>query len=415
MAENFTALFVKHLKRPGTYGDGRNLYLQVRRSTKKGQTDSVTKSWLFRYRRFGKETWMGLGPYPDITLKEARDLALSERRKLLRNIDPLADKRARQVAARENAQNVISFEECAERYIESQRAGWRNPKHAAQWQSTLKNLAGHVVGRLPVDQIDTALVLRCLEPIWTTKTETASRLRGRMECVLDWATVRGYRSGDNPARWRGHLDKLLPRPSQVAHVKHHSALPYTDVGALMQELRNASGTAVLALQFTILTAARTNEVIRAEWSEFDMARKLWSIPETRMKSRRSHRVPLSDSAMAILERLRGRDSIYVFPSHRNGTPLSNAAMLKVLKRMGHQSITVHGFRSSFRDWCAESTNYPGDVAEMALAHVLKDKTEAAYRRGDLLEKRARLMADWARYCSQPSHPAEVVSIRRGTG
>lgn len=415
MAEKFTALYVKHLNVPGKHSDGRNLYLQVRQSTKKGQTDSVTKSWLFRYRRFGKETWMGLGPYPDITLKEARDLAIRQRRKLLRNIDPLADKRERQIAARVTSQNMLCFGECAELYVESQAPGWSNPKHVAQWQSTLKNLAGPFIGRLPVDQVDTALILRCLEPIWTSKTETASRLRGRMECVLDWATVRGYRSGDNPARWRGNLDKLLPRPSQVARVKHHSALPYVDVGALVQELRSAKGLAALALEFTILTAARTGEVIRAQWSEFDLARRLWLIPEERMKSKRPHRVPLSDAATRILGDLRGRDDFYVFPSHRPGTHLSNAAMMQLLKRMGHKHITVHGFRSSFRDWCAESTSYPGEVAEMALAHVLRDKTEAAYRRGDLLEKRARLMADWANYINHPSQPADIVAIRRNSG
>lgn len=415
MAEKFTALSVKHLKRPGKYADGRNLYLQVRQSTRPGQTDTVTKSWLFRYRKFGKDTWMGLGPYPDITLKEARELATRERRKLLHGIDPLADKRERRIAARVNAENQLSFGECAELYIESQAPGWSNPKHVAQWRSTLKNLAGPVIGRLPADQIDTQLVLRCLEPIWTTKTETASRLRGRIESVLDWATVRGYRSGDNPARWRGHLDKLLPRPSQVARVKHHSALPYVEIGQLIQALRGATGTATRALEFTILTAARTNEVIRAQWAEFDRSRCVWVVPAERMKSKREHRVPLSGPVVDLLESMRGKDPLYVFPSHRPRTHLSNAAMMQVLRRMGRKDITVHGFRSTFRDWCAESTNYPGEVAEMALAHVLRDKTEAAYRRGDLLEKRARLMADWARYCDRPSQPAAVLAIRQPSG
>ena len=415
MAEKFTALFVKHIKRPGKYPDGGNLYLKVRKSTRKIKTDAVTKSWLFRYSRFGKDTWLGLGPYPDVTLSEARDLATRERKKRHQGIDPLTDKRARQIAARTAHENMLTFAECAELYIESQAPGWSNPKHIEQWRSTLTNLAGPIIGHLPVDQIDTALIMRCVEPIWATKTETASRLRGRMESVLDWSAVRGYRKGDNPARWRGHLDKLLPRPSQVARVKHHAALPYTEVGSFMQQLRSDTGVASRALEFTILTAARTNEVIQAEWSEFDLNRNTWAVPAERMKSKRSHRVPLSAAAVAVLTAVKGRDKTYVFPGHKRHSHLSNAAMMKVLKRLNLTGITVHGFRSTFRDWCAESTNYSADVAEMALAHALRDKTEAAYRRGDLFEKRVRLMTDWARYCSKPAKPAAVVPIRRNAG
>ena len=415
MAERITALFVRHVKRPGRYSDGRNLYLQVRKSTRKIPGDDVNKSWVFRYARFGKDTWMGLGPYPDVTLSEARELATRERKKLLRGIDPLTDKRARQRAARAAHDDMLSFAECAELYVESQAPGWSNPKHIEQWRNTLKKLAGPIIGRLSVDEIDTALVMRCIEPIWTTKTETASRLRGRIEAVLDWAAVRGYRKGDNPARWRGHLDKLLPRPSQVVRVKHHAALPYTEVGAFMQQLCNDKGVASRALELTVLTAARTNEVIQAEWSEFDLDLKTWTVPAERMKSKREHRVPLPDAAVLALKAVKGRSKRYVFPGHKRGSHLSNMAMMQVLKRLGRTGITVHGFRSTFRDWCAESTNYPSDVAEMALAHTLRDKTEAAYRRGDLFEKRARLMADWARYCSKIAEPAAVVSIRRSTG
>ena len=415
MAEKIAALFVKHVSRPGKYADGGNLYLQVRKATRKSPSDDVTKSWLFRYSRFGKDTWMGLGPYPDVSLSEARNLATRERKKILQGNDPLTDKRARKFAARVAHDNMLRFAECAELYVESQAPGWSNPKHIEQWRSTLKNLAGPTIGHLSVDQIDTTLVMRCIEPIWTTKTETASRLRGRIEAVLDWAAVRGYRKGDNPARWRGHLDKLLPRPSQVARVKHHPALPYTEVGAFMKELRNDTGVASRALEFTILTAARTNEVIQAEWSEFDLDLKTWVVPAERMKSKREHRVPLSDAAVAALKAVKGRSKRYVFPGHKRGSHLSNMAMMQVLKRLGRTGVTVHGFRSTFRDWCAESTNYPADVAEMALAHTLRDKTEAAYRRGDLFEKRARLMADWARFCSKPSTPAKVVAIRQGTG
>jgi len=257
--------------------------------------------------------------------------------------------------------------------------------------------------------------MRCIEPIWTTKTETASRLRGRIESVLDWSAVRGYRKGENPARWRGHLDKLPPRPSQVVRVKHHPALPFTAVGAFMQQLRREKGIASRALEFTILTAARTNEVIQAEWSEFDLDLKTWVVPAERMKSKRPHRVPLSDAAVTTLETVKGRDKTYAFPGHKRRSHLSNAAMMQALKRLERTGITVHGFRSTFRDWCAESTNYPADVAEMALAHTVRDKTEAAYRRGDLFEKRARLMADWARYCSKPAEPATIVAIHQNTG
>ena len=356
---------------------------------------------------------MGLGPYPDVSLAEARELATDARKQLLKGIDPLTDKRARQRDARAARCDMLSFAECAEKYIDAQAPGWSNPKHIDQWRNTLKNVAGPVFGHLPVDQVDTALIMRCIEPLWTTKTETASRLRGRIESVLDWATVRGYRGGDNPARWRGHLDKLLPRPSQVARVKHHAALPYTEAGAFLQTLRDDPGIASPALEFTILTAARTNEVIQAEWSECDLDLGIWVVPAERMKSKREHRVPLSDDAVSVLKAVEGRSQRYVFPGHKRGSHLSNIAMLQVLKRLGRTDITVHGFRSTFRDWCAESTNYPADVAEMALAHVLRDKTEAAYRRGDLFEKRARLMADWARYCSKPSVAAKVIVIRQG--
>jgi integrase len=415
LAERITALFIKKTKRRGKYPDGGNLYLQVRKSTRKIDTDTVTKSWLFRYSRFGKDTWLGLGPYPDVTLSEARDLATRERKKMRQSIDPVTDKRARQIAARTAHENMLTFAECAELYIESQASGWSNPKHIEQWRSTLKNLAGPIIGHLPVDQIDTALIMRCLEPIWATKTETASRLRGRIEAVLDWSAVRGYRKGDNPARWRGHLDKLLPRPSHVVRVKHHPALPFTEVGQFMRQLREDTGVAARALEMLILTAARTNEAIKAEWSKFDLDRKTWVVPAERMKSNREHRVPFSAAAVSALEAVRGRDKTYVFPGHKRHSHLSNAAMMKVVKRLNQTGITVHGFRSTFRDWCAESTNYPADVAEMALAHALRDKTEAAYRRGDLLEKRARLMTDWARYCCKTTKPASVVPIRQDTG
>ena len=406
---------MKKTKRPGKYPDGGNLYLQVSQSTRKKKSNAVTKSWLFRYSRFGKDTWLGLGPYPDVSLSEARDLATNERNKKRHGIDPLTDKRARRRAARTAHDNMMTFAECAEKYVDSQAPGWSNPKHVAQWRSTLTTLAGPVIGHLPVDQVDTPLVLRCLEPIWTTKTETANRLRGRIESVLDWSAVRGYRKGDNPARWRGHLDKLLPRPAKVARIKHYPALPFTEVGQFMQQLRKDTAVASRALEFLILTAARTNEVIRAQWSDFDLDGKVWVVPAEHMKAHRAHRVPLSAAAIAALKGVQGLDDTYVFPRQKRDSHLSNAAMLQVLKRLDRASITVHGFRSTFRDWCAESTNYPADVAEMALAHSLRDKTEAAYRRGDLFHKRARLMTDWARFCSKRMAAAAVIPMRQSTG
>ena len=411
MAEKLAATFVKKTKRPGKYGDGHNLYLQVYESVRKDGSVAITKSWLFRYSRFGKDTWLGLGPFPDVSLSEARDLATAERKKKRQGIDPLADKQMRRRAMRVAHDNMMNFTECARKYVDSQEAGWSNPKHIAQWRSTLNNIAGPVFGHLAIDQIDTPLVLRCLEPIWATKTETANRLRGRIEAVLDWATVRGYRKGDNPARWRGHLDKLLPKPSRVMKVIHHPALPYLEIGPFMKKLRKDQSGAARALEFTILTAGRTNEIIKAEWSEFDLNTKTWTVPAERMKAKREHRIPLSDAAIAVLKSMQGHDITFVFPGHKRDTHLSNAAMLQVLKRLKHSDITVHGFRSTFRDWCAESTNYPSDVAEMALAHTLRDKTEAAYRRGDLFNKRSRLMTEWASYCDQSYKGAPVARLR----
>ena len=399
MAEKLSASFVRTSKRPGKYPDGGNLYLQVSESIRKDGNNVITKSWLFRYSRFGKDTWLGLGPYPDVSLSEARDLATAERKKKRQGIDPLTDKQARHRAARLQHDNMMTFAECAERYVDAQTSGWSNPKHIAQWRSTLTNIAGPIIGPLAVDQIDTALVLRCLEPIWNTKTETANRLRGRVEAVLDWATVRGYREGDNPARWRGHLNKLLPAPSKVAKVTHHAALPYLDIGEFLQQLRAHIGVASRALEFTILTAARTNEVIGAKWSEFDLKKKTWTISADRMKAKREHRVPLSDAAIATLEAVRGMDVTHVFPGQKRDTHLSNGAMLRVLKRLDQSHITVHGFRSTFRDWCAEATGTPREIAEACLAHVVGNAVEAAYARTDHFDKRRTIMEAWAMFCS----------------
>jgi integrase len=293
------------------------------------------------------------------------------------------------------------------------RVAWKNDKHASQWVATLKTYAYPVIGDLPLHMIDTTLVMKVIEPLWSEKPETASRLRGRMEAVLDWATVRGYRAGDNPARWRGHLDVLLPSRSKVRKVEHHSALAYAELPAFLVKLREQEGVAARALEFTILTAARTSETIGATHHEIDKKNKLWSVPAERMKAGKDHRVPLSDRALKILDQVsragEGRED-FIFPGGNVGKPLSNMAMLKLLARMGRGDLTVHGFRSTFRDWAAERTNFPNEVVEMALAHAVDDKTEAAYRRGDLLEKRSRLMEAWSAYCDKPGSAENVVVL-----
>jgi integrase len=305
----------------------------------------------------------------------------------------------------------MSFGECARKYIDAHSGKWKNPKHRDQWVRTINTYANPVIGELPVATVDTSLVLRVLEPIWKTKTETATRLRSRLERVLAWATVRELRTGDNPARWHNHLDQLLAAPSKAKRVVHHPALSYAEVPAFLIDLRSLEGVASRALEFTILTAARTGEVIGARWREFDLDAKLWIIPKERMKAGKEHRVPLSPPVMALLKRL-PEVGDFVFPGQKEKTPLSNMSMLTLLKRMERQDITVHGFRSSFRDWAAESTNYPREVCELALAHGIEDKVEEAYRRGDLFEKRRKLMSDWATYCNRSEKPAVVIPMRR---
>ena len=295
-----------------------------------------------------------------------------------------------------------TFRQAAEKYIEAHRAGWSNDKHAAQWTATLKIYAFPVIGNVRVDQINnshgTELVMKVLQPIWNSKTETANRVRGRIEQVLDWAKAHGCRDGENPARWRGHLDKLLPARSKVAPVKHHPAMPFADVPTFMGKLRAQNGIAARALEFAILTAARTAKVIGAKRSEIDHKQRMWIIPAERMKGRRQHRVPLSDAALAILRGM-PPDGEYLFPGAKNGKPLSNMALLKTLERMGiRDQVVTHGFRSTFRDWGAEVGDYPNELLEMAIAHAVGDKVEAAYRRGNLLRKRHQLMADWESYC-----------------
>lgn len=352
---------------------------------------------------------MGLGPFPEVTLAKARERAREARELVRSGVDPIQRQREAASALRAAAAAALTFDDCAASYIKAHEAGWRNVKHAQQWRNTLKTYATPVFGPLLVRDVALPHVLAALEPIWTTKNETASRLRSRIELVLDWATARGLRDGLNPARWRGHLDKLLAKPSKVKKAEHHAALPVGNVGEFMAQLRNVEGMGARALEFAILTAARSGEVRGAKWGEIDLRAKVWTIPAERMKASKEHRVPLSAQAVALLKGLPRVDAAeLVFPSPKGGA-LSDMTLTAVTRRMKVDAVP-HGFRSTFRDWVAERTNYPREVAEMALAHTIGDKVEAAYRRGDLFEKRRHLMNEWAEYLGRIERPAEVVDI-----
>jgi integrase len=402
-----SALKVKRVRKRGMYGDGNSLYLQISRGG--------TKSWVLRYKVNGKSRHLGLGPLHAISLAQARERATDARRLLVDGSDPIEAKRASRAAARLEAATAMTFKQCADAYVNAHKAGWRSVKHAAQWKATLATYAEPIIGALSVQVIDTALVMKILEPIWTTKLETASRLRGRIEAVLDWAKAREYRSGENPARWRGHLSKLLPERSKVRKVQHHSALAYAELPVFLVTLREQDGIAARALEFTILTAARTGEGIGAKWSEIDLGKKVWIIPSERMKGSREHRVPLSKRALAILAEMQpfhhGDANAFVFPGMKRGRPLSNMAFLMLLRRMKRDDLTAHGFRSTFRVWVAERTNYPSEVAEAAVAHVVADKVVAAYQRSDFFDRRRRLMDEWAQFCNAPLETGRVVPMR----
>jgi integrase len=344
-----------------------------------------------------------------LRLSEPADAAQRTIAELLERIEKLEgeivkDRSARLAIFDAAPKPGVSFRECAERFMEAHKPGWSNETHAAQWAATLETYAYPVLGDIAVDKIGgngdgTDLIMKVLQPIWYTRTVTATRLRGRIESVLDWAKARGYRDGENPARWRGHLDKLLPAKNKIAPVKHHPAMPYADVPAFVEKLRAIEGNAARALEFTVLTAARTSETLLAKRSEIDLKARMWIVPAKRMKARKDHRVPLCDRAIAILRKL-PQDSDWVFPGAKEGKPLSHGAMLDLLRKMGGYSDddTVHGFRSTFTDWVTETTDYKTEVRKMATAHAVSDETEAAYRRGDMLAKRHALMADWERYC-----------------
>ena len=376
-----SAAFVSGKPPEGRHSDGGGLYLLV--------DAGGAKRWLFIFRFDGKQKEMGLGGVQSVRLARARELAVEARALVADGKNPIQERRALRV--------VPTFGETADALVADLSPQWRNPKHKAQWAMTLTHYAEPLRAR-PVDQITTEEVFRVLKPLWETKPETASRLRGRMERVLDAAKVKGFRSGENPARWRGHLDHLLPRRQKLSR-GHHAALPYADLPAFMAELRARKAIAARALEFTILTAARSGEVRGAHWPELDLTTRIWAVPAERMKAGREHRVPLCSRAVAILEDMKKlRVGDYVFPGGKATKGLSDGGMERVLDRMS-RPVTVHGFRSTFRDWVSEETEHPREIAEAALAHIFGDSTERAYRRGDALEKRRRLMEDWAQYLS----------------
>lgn len=389
--------FIQSVKEPGRYFDGAGLYLQV--------TNRGSKSWLFRFSKEGKEHRMGLGPIALVSLSEARHKALSARKRLLEGYHPLKEKLERLALQNHKAKTAKTFDQCRDLYLEQHKPAWDHLTYR-QWKNSLNNYVTPVFGNLPVSEIDTNLVLKVLTPLWNQKTETANRVRNRIELILDFAKVHGHRSEENPAKWRGHLDNLLPKRSKVKPVQHFKALPVSEIPRFISQLRSRAAITARALEFLILTATRTNEVLEAKWSEINFVENVWIIPASRMKARREHRVPLCSQTGHILEKLRdsasNQSEEYIFPSANGGKPLSSNALLNLLERM-RVDVTVHGFRSTFRDWAGERTNHPREVIEMALAHSIKDKAEAAYARGDLLNKRRTLMKDWEKFCDSKTN------------
>lgn len=404
MRNKLTARAVASLYEPGRHSDGGSLYLTI-----DGAGEAMRRRWLFLFPWRGKRREMGLGGFPEVSLAEARRFRDEAERLLRDGKDPIASRDA----VRKAEAGKPTFGMCADALIDAKASEWRNEKHKAQWKMTLEVYA-KPLRALPVDEIDTEAVLSVLQPIWQVKAETASRLRGRIEAVLDAARARGFISKNeaNPARWKGHLDKLLPKPNKLAR-GHHAAMPYESVPAFMSALREREATAAIALELAILTGGRTKEILQAEWSELDLIKRIWTVPAPRMKGGRVHRVPLSGRASEILQKLeKAKTSPFVFPGQKDSKPLSLMAMAMVLRRMKVTNATVHGFRSSFRDWAGNETNFPRELAEAAISHVVGDKVEQAYRRGDALEKRAKLMEAWATYCEPQAH-ANVIPLTRG--
>jgi len=398
-----SAKHFENLTKPGHHGDGGGVYLRIAEGR---------RSWMFRYKVHGKTRWMGLGPDGDFSLADARAAARECRRQLKAGIDPIEAR----AAAKAEAQARIgqTFAAVAGKYIAAHKAGWRNEKHGDQWLSTLKTYAFPVIGDRPVAKITVADVHKVLEPIWLTKAETASRVRGRIEAVLGYAKAMKWCSGDNPAAWDDNLDNLLPSRAKVAKVKHHAAVKWQDLPAVMSKLATGRGMAALALRFAILTAARSGEARGARWSEIDLAAKVWVVPGGRMKAGGEHRVPLSPAALAMLEAvkpLQAKADGLVFPGGKRGSPLSDVAISKALAAVA-DGVTVHGFRSTFRQWGAEATSYPGEVLEACLAHVNRNKVESAYQRSDFFEKRRRLMDLWAEYATASTGVTGAIPIRQ---
>ncbi|SMY09947.1 tyrosine-type recombinase/integrase [Flavimaricola marinus] len=379
--------------KPGKHGDGRGLFLLVKASG--------ARSWVLRYQVQGRRRDLGLGAYPDVSLAMARDRAAEARRLIAEGEDPIGMKQ------RANPKN---FKDAALELIESKRPGWKNAKHAAQWTATLETYVFPKIGRMQVAKIETPDVISTLTPIWTDKPETANRVRQRIEAVIDYATAIGIRSGDNPARWRGHLDHLLPKPKKVRAVKHHAALPHAEVADFMAELDKRDGVSARALRFAILTAARSGEVRGMTWDEVDLAASVWIVPAERMKAGKEHRVPLSEAAVSTLGDAGDKDALVFGSEAKRGKPISDMSMTAVLRRMGRDGITVHGFRSTFRDWAGETTGFPREVIEAALAHGIKDKAEAAYARTDLFDKRRKLMEAWALTLTKQRRDGRVVAF-----
>jgi integrase len=406
------ALAVQRLTAPGLHfvGGVAGLALQV--------TPSGARSWVLRYMVAGRRRDMGLGGFPDVTLAIAREAARAARVKIAGGVDPIDDAHKAKSALIAARASDVTFRQCAEQYVSDKEAGWKSDKHRKQWLSTLETHAYPQMGKLIVRDVAVAHVVNALKPIWSTKTETASRVRGRIEQILDWAAARGYRSGANPARWKGHLDMVLPKPSAVATGEHYPALPLASVHDFAVKLRHTPGTGARALELLLLTATRSGDVRGATWSEFDLEAGVWTIPKERTKTKVTHRVPLSAEALKIIKARTRVDEIeLVFPGTRGGK-LSDMTLSQQMRRFAFKDdagkvCVPHGLRSTFRDWCSEHTNYPREVAEMALAHVIESKVEAAYRRGDLFEKRRRLMQDWAKFCTTPKTVAakNIVHLR----
>jgi integrase len=391
LTQRLSAVKVQQLTTRGWYPDGLGLYLQI--------SASGTKSWVYRYTRDGKQRWHGLGPVsPTNSLKAARIAAEKCRQKIREGNDPIDIKRGQNQARKAALSSTrLTFDDCAAKYIESHQLGWKNEKHRNQWQNTLATYASPVIGDVPIDEIELQAVLKIIEPIWNSKTETANRVRQRIELVIDWATAMGFREGANPARWRGHIEKLLPKPSKVSPVQHHKALPYDQMSAMFEQLQELDSVAGYALQMAILNATRSSEVRLAKWDEFLLEEGVWEIPAERMKNNKPHRIPLSPEVIRILRLQDIQTSKFVFPGSTRQAGITEAAVRKLLKSL-QPGVTLHGFRSTFRDWCAEKTLFPRELAEKALSHSLPNHTEAAYQRGDMFEKRRQLMDSWAKYC-----------------